>query len=184
MARSRDFVNAFLDVAPEEKRQQGPPTAETPFRIAILGDFSGRANRGVAAEPRLRGRKPIAVDLDNFDELCARLGAQIELPGPDEPVWIRFESLDDFHPDALYQNVPLFQKLRRVRKEVLDEPPAPRRPPAPSIPEALPGALSSGSLLDDIVGGAEAPAQARRLAANDRGHRRAAPRAQARCPAH
>src|SRR5579871_4285670 len=94
MDRTRDYVSTFLDVDPSERRQPTQPTEDTPFRIAIMGDFSGRANRGLPGEPRLRGRRPIPVDLDNFDELCGRLGVQIELPGPEEPVWIRFKIVE------------------------------------------------------------------------------------------
>ncbi len=106
MART-DYASTFLDVAPGERRQAEQLSEDTPFRIAILGDFSGHGNRR---------RKPIRVDLDNFDELPSRLETRLELPGPDGPICIAFGTIDDFHPDALYQNVPLFQQLRRARQ--------------------------------------------------------------------
>ena len=56
-----------------------------------------------------------------------RLDARLELPGPDAPVRIKFDSLDDFHPDALYQKVPSFEELRRMRQVAADERPAPRQ---------------------------------------------------------
>src|SRR5664279_1133668 len=93
MSRSTELVSMHLDVTAGEEMKPERPEEETPFRIAILGDFSGRANRGVAGGPRLRGRKPIAVDVDNVDDVVARLGAGLELPGLDEPVRMRFESL-------------------------------------------------------------------------------------------
>ena len=45
------------------------PEEDSPFRVAILGDFSGRANRRATPQAKLRDRKPIAVDLDNFDDV-------------------------------------------------------------------------------------------------------------------
>jgi type VI secretion system protein ImpC len=135
---------------------------DTPFRIAIFGDFSGRANRRVAGGPGLHGRKPILIDIDNFDAVVARMHAGLELPGPDEPIQLRFESLDDFHPEALYRDVPLFGELRHRRERALEQP-APPRPAAArrAVEDPLPAALESGSLLDAIVSGAEAPAPAR-----------------------
>ena len=61
MDRSREYVSAHLDVSPGEEKRLEMPSAETPFRILLLCDFSGSANRA-APGPRLRGRKPIAVD--------------------------------------------------------------------------------------------------------------------------
>jgi len=55
-----------LEVAPDEQRPFGSAERDAPFRILILGDFSGRANRGV--ESKLAGRRPIRVDRDNLDD--------------------------------------------------------------------------------------------------------------------
>jgi type VI secretion system protein ImpC len=159
----REYVSAHLDVSPGTEKRLETPSSDTPFRIVLLGDFSGRGNRGIAAESRLRGRKAIAIDLDNYEEVLARLRAQIELPGPDEPIRLQFESLDDFHPEGLYESVPLFRELRAQQDALLDAPSAARRPaPAPARrSDPVPEMLSSGSLLDDIVSGVEAPAPAR-----------------------
>jgi type VI secretion system protein ImpC len=158
----REYVSAHLDVNPGSEKRLEQPSSDTPFRIVLLGDFSGRANRGITAEPRLRGRKPIGIDLDNYEDVLARLRAQIELPGPDEPIRLQFASLEDFHPESLYERVPLFRELRAQQNALLDSP-APRRPPAPvrRASDPVPEMLSSGSLLDDILSGAEAPAPAR-----------------------
>ena len=55
------------------------PTASTPFRIAVLGDFSGRGNHPAPKEKgridleELRSRKGIRIDVDDFDEAIAAL---------------------------------------------------------------------------------------------------------------
>jgi len=154
-------VSAHLDVSPGTEKRLETPSSDTPFRIVLLGDFSGRGNRGIAADSRLRGRKAIAIDLDNYEEVLARLRAQIELPGPDEPIRLQFESLDDFHPEALFENVPLFQELRTQQDALLSSPARPKRPAPVRAQEPSAEILSSGSLLDDIVSGVEAPAPAR-----------------------
>jgi type VI secretion system protein ImpC len=157
----REYVSAHLDVSPGTEKRLEMPSSDTPFRILLLGDFSGRGNRGVAAESRLRGRKAQAIDLDDCEAVLARLRAELELPGPDEPIRLRFESLDDFHPEAIFKSVPLFRELSIRHEAALDTPSAPRRPAPARTPDPSPAMLSSGSLLDDIVSGAEAPAPAR-----------------------
>jgi type VI secretion system protein ImpC len=92
-------------------------------RVAILGDFSGRGSPGRApvAAP-LAHRRLVAVDLDNFDAVLARLAPEVRFApvaaGPE--VTLRISQLDDFHPDHLYQELEVFQSLRRIRKRLLD----------------------------------------------------------------
>ena len=56
MAR-REYVSTHLDVSPEIEKRLEAPSSETPFRILLLGDFSGRGNRStVACHDALRRR--------------------------------------------------------------------------------------------------------------------------------
>ncbi|HUW19425.1 MAG TPA: type VI secretion system contractile sheath large subunit [Sedimentisphaerales bacterium] len=97
---------------------------DSPFCIAILGDFSGRANRGICETgPALAGSGRTAVDVDNFDRLPSRLGAEIHIPlgGKDGPrVAVRFDEPDDFHPDRIFDRLEVFQKLKETRKGLQD----------------------------------------------------------------
>ena len=80
------------------------PTDDDQFRIVILGDFSGRAGKGIR-KSGLAGMKPLLVDRDNFDEVLRKLNAEIKLSilGKDSlPVNVSFSNIDDFHPDSLY----------------------------------------------------------------------------------
>ncbi|MCA9262991.1 MAG: hypothetical protein KDA60_04055 [Planctomycetales bacterium] len=56
--------------------QGSTSTADTGrFRIALLGDFSGRANSGrVETGVALARRRPLVVDVDNLDDVISRLG--------------------------------------------------------------------------------------------------------------
>ena len=86
-----------------------------PFRIALIGDFSGRANRGLVETGRaVAGRRPVRVDRDSLDDAIARLAPRLdlELQPSGERVEIAFSSLDDFHPDRLYERLPRFRSLR------------------------------------------------------------------------
>jgi len=94
-------INAGTDLSPAR------PTSEAPFRILLLGDFSGRANRGALAPP---SRKPVKIDRDNFDQMMVNMGAELHLgAGQHGPrVTLRFQELEDFHPDQIYEEVELF----------------------------------------------------------------------------
>jgi type VI secretion system protein ImpC len=140
------------------------PTSETPFCIAILGDFSGRGNRGLI-EPQAVERRPYLVDRDNFDEVLLKLSPELQLPTEREkPLVFRFAEFDDFHPDHLFEN-EAFQKLKTLRERVQDSsgfaeiadelglrPSAPaRESEGPRISAPSPVRLASGSLLDEMI---------------------------------
>ena len=93
------------------------------FRIALLGDFSGRAQRGENRIGDERARlKPMRLDADTFDTLIERFGARLRLPlGPGQDggsIELNPRSLDDLHPDALYDSLPLFAELALLRKRL------------------------------------------------------------------
>ena len=45
MPDRHSFGEIHLDVTAGRERVEAKPASETPFRVAILGDFSGRGNR-------------------------------------------------------------------------------------------------------------------------------------------
>ncbi len=110
------FGNIELSVS-GKRTAASSPDADTPFRILVLGDFIGRANRDIV-QP-LTGRRCIKVDIDNLDAALSRLKPELRL-GPDEhdSPGLSFIELDDFHPDRIFQRVPLLQKLRETREAV------------------------------------------------------------------
>jgi type VI secretion system protein ImpC len=150
------------------------PSAETPFCIAVLGDFSGRANRRVSDARTIGKRRAVLVDRDNFDEVLSRSGAEIQLPmGESGSLRLRFSELEDFHPDRIFQRLEIFGKLRDLRARVQDpstfqetakelglrsrdsvsEPRKPDNSPAVAPSAAR---LASGSLLDEMIEQTEA----------------------------
>src|SRR3989441_11273451 len=91
------------------------------FRIAILGDFSARANSGkLDTGATLAGRKPLKVDCDNLDATLKRLAVKLRLPiGADGgTVELPVNSMDDLHPDQLYSNLPIFSELSGLRQRL------------------------------------------------------------------
>lgn len=90
---------------------------EIPFRILCLGDWSGHGETKPVVE-----RRPIEIDRDNFDACLARLGTRLEIAvnGGAESIVLEFTDLDDFHPDRIFERVPLFSELRDLRLRLMD----------------------------------------------------------------
>ena len=77
-------------------------TDESPFRILLPGDFSGRESRGVMEA--VRGRKTRPADLDQLDATLARIAPRLDLELPrGGKIALQSNKLDDFHPDRIWQ---------------------------------------------------------------------------------
>src|SRR5215471_7039310 len=98
------------------------PSADVPFRVLLIGDWSGRANRRAQASSKeLKTYRPLLVDRDNLDQLIAILGVRLTIPlslGGEQSLAINFDQLDDFHPDCLFNRLEIFDRLRRARAEL------------------------------------------------------------------
>lgn len=93
------------------------------FRIAILGDFSARGNSGaISTGTELANRKFLKANHENLDSLLERLQVKLMLPAgiSGSMIPIPISSMEDFHPDQLFSNVPLFEKLQSLRQKLQD----------------------------------------------------------------
>jgi len=94
--------------------------AAAPFRLAVLGDFSGGANRGrLEVGDDLARRKPIRVDVDNIDKVIQRLNikTQIDISG-EGPIEFAIRNMDDFHPDQIFEQVELFEAMGDLQQRI------------------------------------------------------------------
>jgi type VI secretion system protein ImpC len=91
---------------------------EQPFRILVLGDITGRES-GQRTTP-LAQRKPLQVDVDNLQQVFARLAPRLDLTLEGARLAIEFEDFDDFHPDRLFRRLAPFASLRELRAELMD----------------------------------------------------------------
>jgi type VI secretion system protein ImpC len=90
-----------------------PAAPGQPFRILLLGDFSGGSNpQPLAQRPARR------IDIDNFDAELARMAPAIGATVDGEPITVQPRELDDFHPDQLYQKSHAFTDLRAQRERL------------------------------------------------------------------
>ena len=122
MSKPFFFEKPEVNLVATEEEPLGIPEQDTPFRIVLLGDWSGRANRPPSAPgPEIAARNPVLVDRDNFDQLMAKIACEVHLSlAGDEsrPLTIRFNGLDDFHPDRIYERIEVFEALKRVRQRL------------------------------------------------------------------
>lgn len=88
-------------------------------RIALLGDFSGRAHRGeLRTGDALAGCRPARLDVDTLERLIASFGTRLQLPLGAGQVELQPRSLDDLHPDALVDRLGVFAELSRLRQRL------------------------------------------------------------------
>jgi type VI secretion system protein ImpC len=120
MPTSFSFGKIQFDLSPgtaaARARKRDP---ESPFLLAVLGDFTGRTHRGV--KDTATSRRPMPVDCDNFEQTMRRLGAALRLTTPrqpETPIELRLESLDDFHPDQLLKKVAPLSALLDLRERL------------------------------------------------------------------
>lgn len=100
-------------------------TKELPFVVGVMGDFSGKPDQPL---PRVKDRKFIEIDRDNFDQVLAgqkpRLAMRVDnkLTNDDSKmaVELRFNSMQDFEPDSVVQQVPPLKKLVEARQKLND----------------------------------------------------------------
>ncbi len=95
--------------------------ARRKFRIAVLGDFSGRGNRGdLEIGAALAKRKAFKLDFDTMEAVIQRFRTTLTLPlGNDgSAVEVELGELDDLHPDELFENVELFSELAGLRRDL------------------------------------------------------------------
>ena len=98
---------------------------ELPFVMGVLGDFSGNP---AEALPRLRDRKFVEVTPDNFDDVLKSMKPRLQIKvdnklkedGTKLGMELKFESLDDFAPDRVAQQVEPLRKLLELRQQLAD----------------------------------------------------------------
>ena len=114
-------------VAPRERvnivysptRGEAQEDVELPLKMLVLGDFTGGQDGRLVEQ-----REPVNVDKDNFNEVlkAQNIGIEFAVPnrladcGQDLNVQIRVESMSDFGPEAIVEQVPELQRLLELRE--------------------------------------------------------------------
>src|SRR5579871_5025509 len=100
---------------------------ELPFVVGVLGDFTGMPTEPL---PKLKDRKFIEVNPDNFDSVLAgmkpHLAFAVENKLSDDPnagqlkVDLNFKSLQDFEPEQVARQVRPLRELLELRTKLSD----------------------------------------------------------------
>jgi type VI secretion system protein ImpB len=98
---------------------------ELPFVVGVLGDFSGDP---VQPMRPLGERKFVQIDRDNFDEVMQRMAPGLQLrvenklagDGSTMAVDLRFNSIEDFEPARVLDQVPALKTLLETRNRLRD----------------------------------------------------------------
>ena len=96
---------------------------ELPFVMGVLADLSGKPDEPL---PRLRDRKFVEIDRDNFNEVMKgmkpRLAFRVDNKLTDDDtklgVELRFQNIDDFSPERVAEQVEPLKKLIEVRQQL------------------------------------------------------------------
>ncbi len=100
-------------------------TKELPFVLGVMGDYSG--NRKEPLE-KLKDRKFVQIDKDNFDDvlkgMAPRLTLQVDNRLLDDnskmAVELNFEKLEDFEPARLVDQIDPLRHLLEIRGKLSD----------------------------------------------------------------
>ncbi|TWI66443.1 type VI secretion system protein ImpB [Pseudoduganella lurida] len=97
---------------------------ELPFVLGVVGDYGGNAQK---EQKRLKDRRFVNIDNDNFDEVLAGVEpvAQFQAPNRltgdgDLAVELHFRSMADFRPEAIVQQVEPLARLLDARSKLAD----------------------------------------------------------------
>jgi len=100
---------------------------ELPFVMGVLGDFTGKPTEPL---PRLRDRKFVEVNPDNFDQVLEgmkpHLAFRVENKLSEDPnaaqlaVDLHFKSMDDFSPENVARQVKPLRELLDLRTKLSD----------------------------------------------------------------
>ena len=115
---------------------------ELPFVLGVFGDFMGQPTGDL---PKLKDRRFVDVNPDNFDEVLAslkpHLAFAVENKLSDDPnagqlkVDLNFRSLEDFEPEQVARQVKPLRELLELRGKLAD----------------LRGTLQTNEKLDEVL---------------------------------
>jgi type VI secretion system protein ImpB len=97
---------------------------ELPLVVGLLADLSGQPAQPL---PKLKERRFVEIDRDNFDEVLGNITPRLDLSVPDTmkgdgnlKIELNFKEFSDFHPEAIVSQVPRLAKLLEARQQLRD----------------------------------------------------------------
>lgn len=107
------------------EKGDGTEQKEIPFVLGVVSDLSGTPQQPL---PRLKDRKFVSIDADNFDDVLKGMSprAVYRVPnvlsesGGEFAVEISFKEMADFRPEAVVHQVEPLRKLLEARTKLAD----------------------------------------------------------------
>lgn len=98
---------------------------ELPFVVGVMGDFSGDSTAPLKS---LKDRRFTQIDRDNFNDVLAKMTPGVKMKventlandGSEMAVDLKFESMDDFEPAAVVNQVEPLKKMMETRNQLRD----------------------------------------------------------------
>jgi type VI secretion system protein ImpB len=98
---------------------------ELPFVVGVMADLSGQSK---TALPKLKDRKFVEIDRDNFDDAMKSMKPRVAMKventlkgdGSELAVELEFSKLEDFSPEAIVHQVKPLNDLLEVRNKLKD----------------------------------------------------------------
>ena len=100
-------------------------TKEIPFVVGVMGEFSGDST---LEQPKLKDKKFVEIDLDTFDEVMSGLAPRATFKVDNKvsdkrgefAVDLVFNSIDDFRPESIANQVEPLRQLVEARDQLAD----------------------------------------------------------------
>ncbi|MFA0810281.1 type VI secretion system contractile sheath domain-containing protein [Microbulbifer epialgicus] len=115
---SRATIAAGFHIPGEDKKENDMELGTDKLKVAIIGDFSGRASRRQCEPGTIGQRRVYLLNRDTFEGVFADLGVSLQLPVMEKPLFL--PCFDDLHPDYLYSRLPLFKKFIELEQRLRD----------------------------------------------------------------
>lgn len=97
---------------------------ELPMVVGLLADLSGQP---VMPLPKLRDRRLVEIDRDNFNDIMGKISPRLDMTVPDAmkgvgnlKIELNFKTFEDFHPESIVKQVPRLAKLLEARQQLRD----------------------------------------------------------------
>jgi type VI secretion system protein ImpB len=99
---------------------------QLPFIVGVIADLSGQPAEPL---PKVKNRKFVEIDRDNFDDVLAAAAPRLAFRVPNKlkpdanemlNVELKFKSMDDFGPVAVVQQIEPLRKLFEARNRLRD----------------------------------------------------------------
>jgi type VI secretion system protein ImpB len=96
---------------------------DLPFVVGVLADLSGMPEKAL---PPVAKRKFVSIDRDNVNDVMKKIGPRLAFKVPNRlneddtklNVELRFESMDDFQPARIAQQITPLRKLLELRNSL------------------------------------------------------------------